>query len=93
MKNTQLAQTTGQINLQLTNDQIVTLSDLLSDQVCIQRVRLRDTPLKSSYIRSLTHLRHLKSLVYNKVRGLYSQEEENAQEAGDIELAMILRTR
>ena len=93
MKNTQLAQTTGQINLLLTNDQIVTLSDLLSDQVCIQRVRLRDTLLTVSYIGSLTHLRHLRSLIYNKVRGLYTQEEENAQEAGDIELAQILRTR
>jgi hypothetical protein len=93
MKNTQLAQNKGLTNLQLTDDQIITLSDLLSDQVCIQRVMLRETPLKSSYIKSLTHFRHLKSMLYNKARNIYYREAMTEQEAGDIELAYILRAQ
>ena len=90
MKNTQLAQTKALTSLQLTDDQIVTLSDLLNDQVCIQRVLLRETPVKRSYIGSLTHLRHLKNLLYNKVCGIYYRDQVSWDEAGDIKLARIL---
>lgn len=93
MKNTQLNKIERSTSLQLTEDQIVTLSDLLLDQISIQRVRLRETPLTGSYIKSLTHLRHLKTLIYNKVRQAIRDMEIDEQEATDIELAYILRAQ
>jgi len=47
-------------NTQLTHDQANTLIDLVQDQILINRVYLRETPLYKSYIGVLTHLRHIR---------------------------------
>ena len=53
-------------NTQLNNEQTNTLIDLVSDQINIQRVLLRETPLLITHMSALTHLRHIKSILVAK---------------------------
>ena len=71
-------------NTQLNNEQTNTLIDLVSDQICIQRVLLRETPLLITHMSALTHLRHIKKVLVAKDRE--EQKAERLQEAENADL-------
>ena len=75
MKNTMLTAIQG--------DQVNTLLDLVNDQIRIQRVYLRSTPLKNANIRLLTHLRNIKKELARQERAQMRAKAVEMQEAAE----------
>ncbi len=67
--------------LLINDDQANSLLDLVSDQIRIQRVYLRTTPLNRTNITALTHFRNLKRLILAKEQEsrLIDDREENIE--------------
>ena len=77
-------------NTTLTPDQTGTLLDLVNDQIRTQRVYLKTTPLMTSHMKQLTHLRNIKKELARQERANMRAEALEMQEANENQMLFTM---